>query len=175
MLTLIVVSVVGAVIGSVATWFLGASDRAQARLTAQAQREAADAQKIIADLESERSRVEEFARFSPQTEIVDGEIQMLRLSSVENFQVESMDYLTANDGNGGVQLVNSPIHTMIDVPIVDDHLIRVSAIGPTNFMDGSFPLTLRVHIRKNGQSKEVRHKAFCKPDLKGSILRRRVY
>jgi hypothetical protein len=174
MLTLIF-TIVGAVIGSVVTWILGSSDRAQAKLTADAQREAAAAQKRIAELESERSRIEEFARFSPRTEIIDGDMQMLRLSSDEKFQVESMDYLTANDGKGGDQIVNSPIHTSIDIPILDEHLLKVQSIGPTNFVDGSFALTLRVHIRRSGQYKEVRHKAFCKPDLRGSTMLRRVF
>lgn len=158
---------VGAAVGVFLQRWLDAPDR---REMAKSQRQLADAQNRIAELEAERNHRELFERFTPRTTLImpdDSPVQLLRIEADEPIQVESMDYLTEKGANCGSQPVHSALAASIDVPINETYLNEVRRIGPwVDTFDRSAALVFRLHIRKDGQYKEIRHSAVAKPYIK---------
>jgi outer membrane murein-binding lipoprotein Lpp len=163
----LLIALIGAVVGSGLTWLLGASDRAQAKKTLEAQekalkaqhelletqRAAADAQTKIAKLESERDEREFFNQFSPKVrfsfEYPKG--NSLTLEAAEPFIVESIDYLTTSGASVGSQDVGQSSKS-VTIPIKDDYLGSARTLGPDR-NDTSAPVKFRIHIQKNGLRK----------------------
>jgi hypothetical protein len=89
----LIAAVVGAVLGGAIAWALGAEDRNLAK-------QALAAQQKIVNLEADRSRLEQLARFRPRSKLVEaGNMQYLRLEAADPFDVVSIDYLNANGAN----------------------------------------------------------------------------
>lgn len=175
MFTTIALTLLGAFVGSLVTWMLGARDRAQAKKALAAQQAASDAQQRIAQLEAERSRYEALARFVPKSEIVEHEgKQFIRLGADDSFEVESIDYLTANEARVASRPVGKT-GKIVEVPIDEAPLVEIRRLGPwVSTFDLSAEVTFRFHLRKDGQYKEYRHKGLIKPELKGSVQVNRV-
>jgi type II secretory pathway pseudopilin PulG len=99
-MTALLIALVSAIVSAGATWLLGSQDRAQAKKSSEAHQAAADAQKKIAELESERARREFFLQFAPKTHFHFGLPQagnVLRLEAAEPFTVDSIHYLTGSN------------------------------------------------------------------------------
>lgn len=143
-------------------------DRAQAKKSLKAQQAAADAQKKIAELESERARRKFFLQFSPKTHFHFGLLpvgNVLRLEAAEPFTVDSIPYLTGNDASVGSEEI-CKAGTSIQIPISDDYINNVQPVGPRhNHDDGSAPMQFRLVIRKDGMSKEILGSAGIKAEL----------
>lgn len=159
----IISGVVGALVGSVITYMLGADDRKQARLTLKAQQAASEAQQKVAVLQERQSQVEAFDRFLPLVKIIllSGN-QFARLEAVEPFQVESIDYLNANGAKVTSEVVNKS-GTTVDIQISEDALNGIRRVGPwLKAYDLSAEVTLRFNLQKEGQRKHHTYKGIIK-------------
>jgi hypothetical protein len=159
------VGAVGAVVGAAATYLFGAEDRKRARLTLDAQREAAtaqqeasQAQQKLVELEGYQRRLDTFDRFIPKVDLFfkSGK-QFVRLEAHEAFHVEVMDYLNATGAKMASRPVNQNEATIV-IPIDEELLDAIRRVGPwVNYNELSAHVKLRFTIRSGQQTKQLAH------------------
>jgi hypothetical protein len=159
----LLLTLLGALAGAALTWLLGRNDRILAK-------EAAGFQRRIAGLEAERSRAENLLRFRPSGKILGNEkSQILRLEADEPFEVESVDYLNANEARLASESVGKS-GVLVEIPIREDHLVQIMNFGPyVHEYDHSAAMVFRVNIRKNGRALECKYPAHLNGSLRKVI------